>query len=235
METKIKSLEDLKNIFLTNPLLGLSKNDVTKDVQERFEQIAKCLFEDFIICCGEKIFRFAELEFYYYKFGEWNEGWNKETYPRNNKHAGDLFFHYSGVDLCFESHIKDKDAEYGGILIRSLLDGNNILAGPSYCENIMLNSCLESLPKLDLGEHKNYTLKPTKRYNIKWKKYSYELEFRTCKCDQQNSMKLNLCYYAHAFEGNELDWDNTCVRKDWDKKLEKFKSVKRKYLQERNF
>lgn len=220
METLINSLKDLEKI-LTHPLAGISKNNVV-DIQNKFKYIAESLFANFVIQCGEKIFRFAELEFYYYKSGEWDKDWNKETYPRNKKHAGSLFFHYSGVDICFESHIiENKNAEFGGILIRSLLDGDQILAGPSYCENIMLNSCLENLPKLDLGNHKDFTLKPSKRYNIK--------------SDQQNSMNLNLCYYAHTFEGNELDWNNTCVRKDWDKKLEKFKAVKRKYLQERNF
>ena len=67
METQIKSLEDLKGI-LSHPLDGLTKDDdVIKKTQERFEQIARSLFGDFAIQCGGKQFRFAEIEFYYYK------------------------------------------------------------------------------------------------------------------------------------------------------------------------
>ena len=216
MEIKIKSLEDLKRI-LSNPLNGLAKDDL----QERFEQLAKSLFEDFAIQCGDKQFRFAEIEFYYYKKGEWNEDWNKETYPRNNKQAGELFFHYSGVDLCFRSYYNKTSAEFGGILIRSLLDGNEILAGPLYCANMMLNTCQNSMPKLVDAEHKAFLINSAKRCNIK--------------SDNQATMDLYLCYYADSQDNIKLDWTNTCVRQDWIKSQERLKSTKRNYLNDRNF
>lgn len=215
-EAQIESLEDLKKI-LSNPLEKLTKDDV----QKRFEQIAKSLFEDFAIQCGEKLFRFAEIEFYYYKKGEWNEDWNKETYPRNNKQAGELFFHYSGVDLCFKSYFNETTAEFGGILIRSLLDGNDIYAGPLYCANLMLNTCHDSLPKLVDAEHKDFLIKSTKRCNIH--------------SDKPATMNLNLCFYADACNNTKLDWTNTCVRQDWIKSEERLKSTKRNYLLDRKF
>lgn len=222
METQIKSLEDLKGI-LSHPLDGLTKDDdVIKKTQERFEQIARSLFGDFAIQCGGKQFRFAEIEFYYYKQGEWNEDWNKETYPRNNKQAGELFYHYSGVDICFASHFnKNNTAEFGGILIRSLLDEDKILAGPLYCANLMLNTCQNNLPMLTHVVHKDFLIKSTKRCNIK--------------SDKQASMQLNLCYFADTYNGNKLDWTNTCVREDWDKDLERIKHAKRNYLNDRKF
>ena len=223
METLINSLEDLEKI-LTHPLAGISKNNVV-DIQNKFKYIAESLFANFVIQCGEKIFRFAEIEFYYYKTGEWEDDWNKETYQRNNKHANDLFFHYSGVDICFESHFDESKAEFGGILIRSLLDGDNILAGPLYCENILLNSCSNNLPILKLGDHINFILKPTKRCNIK--------------SDQQDSMDLNLCYYAHAIKKGDkekkLNWENTSIRQEWDKNSKGLKDIYRNYLKDRNF
>ncbi|MBO4577707.1 MAG: hypothetical protein J5688_03245 [Paludibacteraceae bacterium] len=224
METQIKSLDDLKK-DLRNPLSGLKQGDWVK-IQNKFEQIARNLFEDFAIQCGEKQFRLAEIEFYYYKKGEWNEDWNKETYPRTNKQAGELFFHYSGIDLCFESHLVKEDnieynPEFGGILIRSLLDGNNILSGPSYCANIMLNACTDNLPKLVCAAHKNFNYHPAKRYNIP--------------SDNQEKMKLKLCYYADAVDGEKLDWTKTSIRKEWDKKAERLKLVNRNYFNERKF
>lgn len=217
---KIESLEDLKGI-LSQPLIGLKKDNVIK-TQERFEQIARSLFDDFAIQCGEKLFRFAEIEFYYYKKDEWNEDWNKETYPRNNKHAGDLFYHYSGVDICFASHFnKDSNAEFGGILIRSLLDENEIFAGPLYCANLMLNTCQNCLPMLVHAAHKDFVIKSTKRCNIN--------------SDKQATMHLKLCYFADTCNEKKLDWTNTCIREDWNKNLERLKPAKRNYLNDRKF
>lgn len=220
IEAQIISLEDLKRI-LSNPLNELTKGDVIK-TQEKFKQIARSLFEDFAIQCGEKQFRFAEIEFYYYKQGVWDEDWNKETYPRNNKKAGELFYHYSGVDICFASHFnKDNTTEFGGILIRSLLDGNEILAEPLYCANFMLNMCQNNLPMLIHVAHKDFLIKSTKRCNIK--------------SDYQAGMHLNLCYFADTCHGTKLDWTNTCVRETWNKNLEKLAPAKRNYLIDRKF
>ena len=110
--------EDLKKL-LTNPLQGLDeKNDKFVEVQNKFKGIAKKLFDNYGIKCGNKIFRFAEIEFYYYnKKEKWQDKWNTATYYRD-KNAGELFFHYSGVDICFQS---DSENEFGGILIRSLV------------------------------------------------------------------------------------------------------------------
>ncbi len=102
----MKELYDL----LKNPFHGLKQNEVA-DIQNRCFQIAKTLFENYCIVCGDKVYRFAEIEFYYYKKEEsgnnnFDKDWNKETYPRN-KDAGSFFFHYSGVDICFQCHYDD--------------------------------------------------------------------------------------------------------------------------------
>jgi hypothetical protein len=62
-------------------------------------------------------------------------------------------YHYSGVDICFKSNYSDKEAEFGGILIRSLytLDENGkrtLVFGPWACKDEMLNSCEGEMPKL---------------------------------------------------------------------------------------
>ena len=53
----------------TNELIKLmTLDDImnTSDIEERFEQIAKMLFESFAIQKGEMVYLFKEIEFYFY-------------------------------------------------------------------------------------------------------------------------------------------------------------------------
>ena len=102
------------------------KNVPTEKLQERFGQIADALLTKFAIKKGKQLFYITDIEFYYYTDA------HKDfiTYPRNCK-AGEWFFHVSGVDIAFESHVDfDKkkykpilnhESEFGGILIRSIV------------------------------------------------------------------------------------------------------------------
>ncbi len=142
-------MDELKRL-LTNPFEGLGFEEYDM-IQDKCSKIAEELFFNYGIKCGDnKIYRFAEIEFYYYRkdkcgINNFDANWNRETYPRN-KNAGDLFFHYSGIDICFqcqfdENVLEGEYGEFGGILIRSLLYENKILAGPLFCANTMfLNS-----------------------------------------------------------------------------------------------
>ena len=92
----MKELNDL----LKSPFDGLKQDDVV-GIQNRCFIIAKTLFENYGVACGDKVYRFAEIEFYYYKKEEsgknnFDKEWNRETYPRN-KDAGNLFFHYRHI------------------------------------------------------------------------------------------------------------------------------------------
>ena len=94
--------------------------------ESTFKSIADDLMKDYCIKCGGNEFYFAELEFYYYRTKDKeilesaNSQWEGVTYPRITK-AGDFFYHLSGCDICFESHLvksgKEIDGEGGGILI----------------------------------------------------------------------------------------------------------------------
>lgn len=46
--------------------MTLDANMNTSDIEERFEQIAKVLFECFAIQKGETMYLFKEIEFYFY-------------------------------------------------------------------------------------------------------------------------------------------------------------------------
>jgi len=54
---------DNNNLF---KLMTLDANMNTSGIEERFEQIAKMLFESFAIQKGEKKYLFKEIEFYFY-------------------------------------------------------------------------------------------------------------------------------------------------------------------------
>ena len=139
--------------------------------QESFKSIAETLLNKFCIQCGDKKFYFAEIEFYYYDANLFNQIWNEVTYQRDGYEAGDLFYHLSGMDICFDSHLsknKGKKAGYGGgILIRSIVEENGeITVGPLTCVNKMLNACKGgNMPQLIPSlEQQNRVLKETYRF-----------------------------------------------------------------------
>lgn len=216
--------------ILSNPFKELTLDDIS-GIQNRCNDIAGLLFDNFCIKCENNTFRFAEIEFYYYKKSEQNQNnfdapWNKETYPRD-KNAGELFFHYSGVDICFQCNFdeKEKDNEYGefgGILIRSLRYENNILAGPLFCSNAILNACKEKMPKIEPTNNQKCELGKTLRYGIPSDK------------KQNQGKELFLCFFATHVNNVELKWERTSERISWDKTNEKFKRSFRNYNNERH-
>ena len=83
-------------------LMTLDATMKTSDIEERFEKIAKMLFESFAIQKGETVYLFKEIEFYFY---------NKNhrdiiTHPRVSKPLCWYVNDFGGIDLNFESNIK---------------------------------------------------------------------------------------------------------------------------------
>jgi hypothetical protein len=169
---------------LNNPFDGLKGNP--QEFQKKCAEIANELFKNYCIECGEKKFALAEIEFYYFKEGEFKEKWNEKTYERNPYDSSKLFYHLSGVDICFKSELtKDKKGNKhgygGGVLIRSMVEVNEngeylvdsdkyykIIIGPLTCVNMMLNACNgNSMPKIEpiiISKRQNFTPKETYRY-----------------------------------------------------------------------
>ena len=141
----------MNNTEQLRQLMTLDANMNTSDIEERFEKIAKMLFESFAIQKGEKKYLFKEIEFYFY---------NKNhrdiiTHPRVSKSLCWYVNDFGGIDLNFASSIKrenrvnskrkniekyvlDDSAYFGGILIRQLIseDGSAILSGPIACAEL---------------------------------------------------------------------------------------------------
>lgn len=151
-----------------------------------------------------------EIEFYYHSprlpFKQ-DENYEKDhiTYPRHIEESGKLLYHYSGIDICFESKECVKEGkerpEFGGILIRSLLkikDNNEekeIIYGPLCCKDVLLNEAKE-LPSLEYPADKRneYNLIASKRVGI-----------------SNENTDLNLRYYAKEYEIKE----KASVSKRW--------------------
>ena len=135
-------------------LMTLDTGMNTAEIELRFEQIAKMLFESFAIQKGEKKYLFKEIEFYFY---------NKNhrdiiTHPRVSKPLYWYVNDFGGIDLNFISSIKrvnrvnskgknvmkyvlDDSAYFGGILIRQLIEkeSGEILKGPLACADLFRN------------------------------------------------------------------------------------------------
>lgn len=141
----------MNNIEQLRQLMTLDANINTTGIEERFEQIAKMLFESFAIQKGETMYLFKEIEFYFY---------NKNhrdiiTHPRVSKPLCWYVNDFGGIDLNFESKIKfenrlnskgknvkkyvlDESAYFGGVLIRQLkeVESGEILKGPLACAEL---------------------------------------------------------------------------------------------------
>lgn len=209
--------------LLTNPFDGLEKNDLT-GFQAKCKKIAENLFCHYCIKCGNKTFRFAEIEFYYYKKEKWQDKWNTATYYRNKK-AGELFFHYSGVDICFQS---DSENEFGGILIRSLIEIDNngnyvaLHKGPMICANLMVNSCKEEMP---------FVLKnsPSLDYDDNTIQKDFRFGVDNESQEDEKNKNLQLCFFVNHYKDTVLKWIGATETLSWDKKTGELKISKRYY------
>lgn len=192
------------------------------DVSGTFAEIAKNLFTNFCIKCGNDLFYFAEIEFYYYDSEKYLQNkdlykWQKVTYVRNNKNVGDFLYHLSGIDICFASSFNNENAIFGGILIRSIKDkeGKVVAAGPYTCRDFILNKCAETektMPTLIFNPQKDITPKPFSR--------------TLGKTDMDNKLDntLELCFYDC-----DLDWTITSEKEDYDKEKGKTKPYLKNY------
>lgn len=202
---KLKIMEEKMETMLKNQFENI-KDGKIKDFQKECEKIAQLLFSKYCINCNGTEYYFAEIEFYYWKF-DWKEKeWTKVTYARNSK-AGDLFFHLSGIDICFESNCMEDKPKFGGILIRAVMNENNkITAGPLNCKDEILNECQgKEMPMLKLikKRERNPIVKQTNRL--------------LGKNDMQKNIdeNENLCFY-----------DSNISIEDWNPYKEKFDKKK---------
>ncbi|MEI7501369.1 MAG: hypothetical protein WCK84_13095 [Bacteroidota bacterium] len=123
----------------------------SRDWDKEFGRIAKILFNNYSIRSNDKRFDIIEVEFYY----DSKEHPDPFIYDKTerNKSRGNLFFHYSGVDITFGDETNNIR---GGILIRAIKDGDKYIIGPLKTMMALLNEC----PRMDSGKEFHFNLEP---------------------------------------------------------------------------
>ena len=169
------TLEELKKLLEMQGVEGEGQ------IVARFKKLAEILLKDIKIQKGDKKYLLTDIEFYWYT----NTHRDIITYPRKCS-AGMWYFHSSGVDISFESDvltegdnkpILNKDARFGGILIRGIKpeesgQSEKKDALSSHPLNIVdeLFDCIDAfgnpddLPKLIAEPHAAVIQKAEKRY-----------------------------------------------------------------------
>lgn len=191
-------MEEFKNEY-ANPFDELSKDKF----QNKCAGIAKDLFNNYCIKCTEKEFYFAEIEFYYWQKDEWDEKWNQVTYARDSYEAGDLFFHLSGIDICFKSSYAD--AKFGGILIRSIMDEcGKVVAGPWNSMMAILNACKGgSMPHLFGATKRQHTPTVMSTYR----------QLGEVDMVEEEKNPLHLCFYDAAIPKDNWNFEKKSFNK----------------------
>ena len=210
-------------------LIGVNLKSYTeiKDFQEYFDDIAKYIFGHVAIVIGDSNskqikYYLEEIEFYYNngKISEEEITFTKDkkakiekknffscTYKRERE-AEQLFWHYSGVDICFQS---DKTC-YGGILIRSLTkEGKELIAGPLRCSNELINQgvLLNSIPQIQEITNRNIVVDnigSTVRQGIETADRYKEIVKSIC---NENDRKANdFPFFCYFVKREENEWKN---------------------------
>ena len=178
-------LENLRHMLSQEWLLDGTSLD------NKFCELADFLLKKIAIQKGQHRYYMSDIEFYLFH----KEHRDIITYPRNSK-AGEWFFHASGVDISFESHVsmgsKEKapyrlmpklteESVFGGILIRGIepawvedtaICGYKDLHGPMKVCNELFDkfdafSTPDNFPLLVEEEHYDGTIPPPiARYNL---------------------------------------------------------------------
>lgn len=180
--------------ILKTPLdfVTLEKGIDVNAISVQFKEIAKLLFEKYyIVVCDcndiEHLYKFAEVEFYYCKRGGLDDEIFRCTYPRTSE-AGKFLWHYSGVDICFESNSDIKDYYFGGILIRSLIDENDeVIGGPGRCANELSFLCKR-------GKTPDLVLRPKEKEEeiLVLEDVRQGID---CDVDENGNEKVKLCFF----------------------------------------
>jgi len=138
-------------------------------IREQIDKIAKAFFNRGVISNGTESYELLEIEFYIVH----PNFCDVVTYKRDWKKPGELFYHYSGIDICFASDEKIM----GGILVRSVHKigapfNEGIICGPLKLKDVLLNNASQKLEfTLDSqNNQKDIKFERTNRINVPYEK-----------------------------------------------------------------
>lgn len=126
------------------------------DIDGELKNLAEILMNEYCVSNGNHQYRPIEIEFYIY---DKYKHADTHVYKRDGKGAGCLFYHYSGIDICFASSFQE--GCFGGILIRALeREDGKCFGGPLVCLNEVLNTASAKCKIEQAKELKEYSSLP---------------------------------------------------------------------------
>lgn len=142
-------------------LLDIRSVVSSANVDGKLKEIAETLMNEYCIFNGQHQYRPIEIEFYIYDKGTHAD---EHVYQRNAE-AGRVFFHKSGMDICFASSMKD--GRFGGILIRALeREDGKCFGGPLICSYEVLNTASDICTVAPCEEKCSYSAIASERIGI---------------------------------------------------------------------
>ncbi len=94
-------------------------------IENSFDRIARELLTSKTLVVNGQIFRFTEIEFYYFHKDYHPDGYTH----RHLRKSGEWRFHNQGIDITLEGN----NVQDGGILIRGILVDGKYVNGPIKC------------------------------------------------------------------------------------------------------
>ena len=168
---------------------------IDKDaIENSFDRIATELLNSKTLDVNGQVFRFTEIEFYYF-----HKDYHPDEYThRHLRKAGEWRFHNQGIDITLEGN----DVQDGGILIRGILVDGQYINGPIKCLKrifeafgkvteptsfILKDGTARSIPIIKTIRHlPNSVAHPDFQYKL----YRYLVEFE--KLEIEAPMRLNI-------------------------------------------
>ena len=232
--SQIEKFSDFIDSLIGKELRSYQK---INELQKYFDDIAKYIFGNVAVVIGDSNskqinYYLEEIEFYYNngkiseeeftnktKKGEEKKGKKNYfscTYKRE-RDAKQLFWHYSGVDICFQSD----ETCYGGILIRSFtkeyIDNEGkpkteLIAGPLRCSNELINQGVlsNSIPQIkeikwptdrivyvnNIGSTVRQGIETSERYKDILKRI----------CNEDNRKASDFPFFCYFIKREEFEW-----------------------------
>lgn len=159
------------------------KDFFTMPNPDKIKEFAEYLMSHYCLDNGTDKYQLLEMEIYNddMEYNQMTEDKKKDkniTYPRVKK-ALDIFYHYTGLDICFESNGKTHS---GGILIRAVkkLDGgeDTFIGGPLKLKDTILNEATSKIYAKALNQVLSVELnKPTLRIGVHMGRSTKEWRF----------------------------------------------------------
>lgn len=174
-------MDNLRNLLVL-PFNITPNEDIAKDIVSN-------LMSNYAIRKGNDLYEIIEAEFYYYSHSH-----PDITVYERNMDGGRYFFHQSGVDITFKSHIEEingkidsQKSAFGGILIRSIRrkSDNTFILGPMKCVNHLWDN-FNALDQPSVSEYPFLIHEPIKEGELIAEKRHYPVD----DTKKENKVKL---------------------------------------------